>query len=104
MLHDFKHIFPVVATYIISCYAAPSRLLIIGWGEILSSQGATLGDLPTMKAYALGILPSIKLALEFINLSEMNAVEVAFAYEFSVTGSLNSSNDYWDKLTAIRRK
>ena len=57
-----------------------------------------------MEAYVLGILPLIKLLLEFINLNEMNAKEVAFANNFSVTGSLDIIKDYWDKLTAVGPK
>ena len=34
----------------------------------------------------------------------MNAKEVAFANNFSVTGSLGIIKDYWDKLTAIGPK
>ena len=34
----------------------------------------------------------------------MNAKEVAFANNFSVTGSLDIIKDYWDKLTAIDPK
>ena len=49
-----------------------------------------------MGEYALGILPLIKFLLEFMNLHQINAKEVAFADEFSVAGSLNSIKDYWD--------
>ena len=52
----------------------------------------------------LDILHLIKLLLEFINLNEMNAKEVVFADNFSVSGSLDSIKDYWDKLTAIGPK
>ena len=34
----------------------------------------------------------------------MNAKEVVFANNFSVTGSLDIIKDYWDKLTAIDPK
>ena len=34
----------------------------------------------------------------------MNAKEVAFANNFSVTGSLDIIKDYWDKLTAVGPK
>ena len=34
----------------------------------------------------------------------MNPKEVAFANNFSVTGSLDIIKDYWDKLTAIGPK
>ena len=54
-----------------------------------------------MGANTLGILPLIKFLLEFINLNEMNVKEVVFADDFSVAGSLNSIEDYRDKLTAI---
>ena len=104
MLHNLKFICPIIATYIINCYAKPSRLFIAGGGEILSSEGTTQGDRTSMGAYALGILPLIKFLLQFINLNKMIAMEVAFAGDFSVAGSLNSIKDYWDKLTAIHPK
>ena len=101
MLHNFEVICPIIATYIINCYATPSRLFIVGGGEILSSEGTTQGDPNAMGAYALGILPIIKFLLEFMNLNEMNAKEVVCAADFSVAGSLNYIKDHWDKLTAI---
>ena len=44
MLHNLKFICPIITTYIIICYATPSRLFIVGVGEILSSEGATQGE------------------------------------------------------------
>ena len=54
-----------------------------------------------MGAYVLGILPLIKLLLQFINLNEMNVEEADFVDEFSIAGSLNRIKDYRDELTAI---
>ena len=104
MLDNLKFICPIIAAYIISCYATPSRLFIVGVGEVLSSEGITQGDQTGMEAYPLGILPLIKFLPEFINLNDMNAKEVVFSDDFSVAGSLNSIKDYWDKLTAIGPK
>ena len=104
MLHNLKFICPIIATYIIVCYAAPSRLFIAGVGEILSSEGTTQADSTAMGAYALDILPLIKFLLEFINLHGMNANEVVFGGDFSVGGNLNSIERYWGKSTAIEPK
>ena len=104
MLHYLKFIFPVVTTYKINSYATPSRLFIVGEGEILSSEETTQGDPTAMGAYVLGILPLIKILLQFINLNEMNVKEAVFADEFSIAGSLNSIKDYWDELTASSPK
>ena len=104
MLHNLKFICPIIANYIINCYATPSRLFIVGLGGIFSSDGTTYGDPTAIGAYALGILPLIKFLLEFINLNEMNAKEVVFADHFSVARNLNSIKDYWHKLTAISSK
>ena len=101
MLHNVEFIFPIIATYIINCYATPSRLFIVGGGEILSSEGTTQGDPTAMGAYALGILLLIKLLLEFVNLNEMNAKEGVFAAAFSVATSLNSIKGYCEILTVI---
>ena len=73
MLHNLKVICPIIATFIINCYATPLRLFIVSGGEILSSEETTQGDRTAMGTYALGILSLIKFLLEFINLNEMNA-------------------------------
>ena len=104
MLHNLKFICPIITTSIINCYAAPSRLFVVGVREILSSDGTTQGDPTAMRAYALDILPLIKFLLEFINLNDMDAKEVVFSDDSFVAGSLNSLKDYRDKLTAIGPK
>ena len=35
MLHNLKLIYSIIATYVINCYAAPSRLCIAGGGDFL---------------------------------------------------------------------
>ena len=104
MLHNLTFICPIIATYIINCYATPSRLLIFGRGGILSSEEKTQGDPTALGAYALGILPLIKFLLEFIKLNEMKAKKIAFAEDLSVAGSFNSITDYWEQLIAIGPK
>ena len=104
MLHYLKFICPIVATYKINCYETPSRLFIVGGGEILSSEETTQDDPTAMGGYVLSILPLIKLLLQFISLNEMNVKEAVFADEFSIAGSLNSIKDYRDELTATSPK
>ena len=38
MLHDLTFICPIIAIYIANCYATPSRLLIVGAGEMENSR------------------------------------------------------------------
>ena len=52
MLHKLKFIFPSIATYIMNCYATPSRLFIAADGEMLSSEGKAQSDPTVMRAYA----------------------------------------------------
>ena len=93
MLHNLKFICSIIPTSIINCYATPSRLSIVGVGEIVSSEGTTQGDATAVRAHVLGILQLIKFLLEFINLNDMNAKEVVFSDDFFVAGSLNSIKD-----------
>ena len=95
-----KLISPIIATYIINCYATPSKLFIVSGEEILSSEETIQGE-PTAMG---GILLLIKYLLVFVNLKELNAKEAVFVEEFSVAGSLNSIKNYWEKLTAFDPK
>ena len=70
MLHNLKLICHIIATYLINCCATPSRLFIVGGGEILSSEGTTQGDSTDMGANTSGILSLIKFLREFISLNE----------------------------------
>ena len=63
ILHNLEFICLIIASYIINCYATPSRLFIVSWQEILSSDGTTQGDPIAMGAYGLGILSLIKFLL-----------------------------------------
>ena len=56
VLHSLKFICPVIAKYISNCYMCPTRLFIIGGGELLSQEGTTQGDQTSMDAYALDML------------------------------------------------
>ena len=98
MLHNFKFICPVIATFIINCYATPSRLFIVSLGEM--TRGDNWKWLNNYGSICISILPLIKFLLEFINLNGMNAKEVVFADDFSVAKNLNSIKDYWEKSMA----
>ena len=50
ILHNLKLTCPIIATYIINCYATPS-LFIVGGGEILSSEGTTQTDPTAMRVF-----------------------------------------------------
>ena len=91
MLLNLKFICHIIATYIINCYATPSRLFTVSRGEILSIEGTAMRAMSSYES----------ICIRFINLNKMNVV---FADNFSVAGSLNSIKDYWVKLTAIGPK
>ena len=90
--------------YITSCYITPSRLFIIGGGEILSKEGTIQGGLTAMGAYAKGILPLFHFLFEFISINHLSAKEVAFADDFTVAGKLTSIRDYWENQQFLAQR
>ena len=44
MLHYLEFICPIIATYIINCYATLSSLFTVSGREILSTEGTTQGE------------------------------------------------------------
>ena len=51
----------------------PASLFIFGWGEILSKEGTTQGDLTLTRAYALGILPMLHSLLDSVLTTELQS-------------------------------
>lgn len=66
--------------------------------------GDTQGDPTALGAYILGVLQLLKFMLEFINLRQINAKEVAFAGNFTAADSLNGIKNCCDELKAIDSK
>ena len=83
-----KFLCPLISTYICNCYAAPARHFIFGGGEILSKKGTTQGDLTSMGAYALGILPMLHSLFNFVLTKDLQTREVACADDLTVAGRL----------------
>ena len=104
MLCNLKFICPVIAKYILNCYMCPTRLFIIGGGELLSKEGTTQGDPTSMGAYAVGILQLLQFLLDFISVNELNAEEVAFADDVTIADKISSIKDYLSQLTSIGPK
>ena len=89
MLHNFKFISPVIATYILNCYICPARLFIIGEGELLCKEGTTQSDPTSIGVYALRMLPVLQFLLDFISVDKLNAKKVAFADDFTAAGKFS---------------
>ena len=105
MLHSLKFICPIIATYVNQFLCISIKVIYCrGRGEILSSEGTTQGEPAAMRAYALDSLTLMRFLLEFIDLNEMNAKEVAFADDCSVADSSDTMKDFCNKLTTIGPK
>ena len=53
-LHNVQYICPPFATVLINIYRTPARLILLGGGEIESSEGTTQGCTLAMGFYGLG--------------------------------------------------
>ena len=58
-LHNIQHLCPNFATVLINTYRLPSRLFLVGGGEILSTEGTTQGDTLAMPFYGISTRPLI---------------------------------------------
>ena len=88
MLRNLKFICLIITAYISNSYTCPVRLFIIGSSELLSNDGTTQGDSTSMGVYSLDILPLLQYRPDFISINELNPKELAFTYDFTVTGKL----------------
>ena len=98
-LHNISIICPSISTYVTNCYRIPSRLFVIGGGEIKSKEGTTQGDPVAMAIYALGITPLLTMLLEIItSLSDHKTKMAAYADDLSAAGSVKNLKHWWQKL------
>ena len=58
-LHNISILCPQLSPILINTYRAPVRMIVVGSGEILSTEGTTQGDPLAMAMYAVAILPLI---------------------------------------------
>jgi len=58
-LHNVSILCPPLSPVLINTYRAPVRMIVVGSGEISSTEGTTKGNPLAMATYALAILPLI---------------------------------------------
>ena len=58
-LHNMQFLCPSFATVLINTYRKPTRLFILGGGEIASVEGTTQGDTLAMQFYGVSTTPII---------------------------------------------
>ena len=93
-LHNIQYICPPLATVLINTYRIPSRLIIVGGGEIESAEGTTQGCTLAMAFYGLGTSP-ILLILK-AKIPEIS--QVWLADDATGAGKLGALRKWWDMI------
>ena len=57
-LHNIKHIFLLIATFVRNSYSIPARLFALGNKEALSHKDTTHGDSNAMTVYEIALPPA----------------------------------------------
>ena len=87
-LQNINNICPVLATFSINCYHAPTDLFV-GGRIIKSQEGTTQGDPLAMPLYGLSTVPLI------MSLSSLQAKQVWYADDSAASGSLTDLHQWW---------
>ena len=85
-LHNISILCPPLSLILINTYRAPVRMIVVGSGEILSTEGTTQGDPLAMAMYAVAILPLIHKLRK--NLPDVK--QVCYADDAKVQGRVKS--------------
>ena len=104
-LHNISVVCLSIIIYVQNCYTLPSRLFIIGWTEIKSSEGIAQGDPVAMPIFALSVIPLMLMVLEITSMkANSDANIVAYAGDFSAAGLISSLKYWWDALCELGMK
>ena len=93
-LHNIQYICPPFATVLINTYRIPARLILLGGGEIESSEGTTQGCTLAMGFYSLGtnpILVTLKIRIKVIS-------QAWLADDATGVGKLKPLKEWWDLI------
>ena len=93
-LHNIRYLCHPFSQVLINTYRVPSRLLIIGGGEIQSLEGTTQGDPLAMQFYALGTNP----LLQHLRACVPEVQQVWLADDATGAGKLDQLKTWWDKV------
>ena len=83
-LHNIPILYPRPAMAIINTYRIPSRLFIVGGGELQSQEGTTQGDPLAMPFYAI----SVVVLMSFLNAKLAEVKQVWLADDSTAAGKL----------------
>ena len=104
-LHNVSVICPSIATFVHNCYAAPTRLFVIGGTELSSKEGTTQGDPIAMAVYAIAIIPLILMILEITESRENEKTKAAaYADDLTTGGRIIGIKHWWDQLCRLGPK
>ena len=99
VLHNIQCLCPSIARYVINCYQHPSRLFVLGGGELSSEEGTTQGDPLAMPTYAIGITPLLAAIKDDAKEDfEHQTKHVAYADDIAGIGKLKKLRKWWDDI------
>ena len=90
-LHNIQYLCPNFATVLINTYRLPSRLFLVGGGEISSTEGTTQGDTLAIPFYGISLRPLINT----LDYSKTNVHQVWLADDATGAGSLEHLKRWW---------
>ena len=96
-LHNISVICPPLAPMLINTYRAPVRMVIVGSGELASTEGTTQGDPLAMAMYALAITPLI----HQLSTKSPDVSQVWFADDAISAASCAQLKEWWDNLSIL---
>ena len=99
-LHNIQYLCPNFVTILINTYRRPSRLFIIGGGEISSSEGTTQGDTLAMAFYGI----STTLLISKLDYTRTDVHQVWLADDATGAGSLQKLRLWWDLIKEEGKK
>ena len=96
-LHNVSVLGPPLSPILINTYRAPVRMIVVGSGEISSTEGTTQGDPLAMAMYALAIVPLI----HKLRNNSPEVKQVWYADDATGAGSCEGLRQWWDQIERL---